>query len=223
MFTRIHPVASRLASVTAVLLLIGGGIGALHPTSHPARAQAQVPPSPGQSAKEFQDLLLDLDDIDTLHILLPLKLTPEQMDKLMTAITTAKTDYDKKFAAITSVPLLKMADEIRATRKKAVAGTAVPTEFDDRVKTVQSEYAAKRKVLDEANIVTLSDACKAILTADQVTRCAKMETDAYKRNNRYNAKATDAQYFNAYVLDVFIGNARTAPLLKEMRAAQPGK
>ncbi len=221
MFLYNHPVVSRLSSLTAVLLLLGGGIAALHLSSHSARAQA--PPNPTQPSKAVEDLLLELDDLDTLHILLPLKLTPEQMDKLIPMFTTAKTDFDKKSAALTSAALLKMADEIRATRKKAIAGTAIPTEFDDRVKAIQMEVAGKRKELDTTNIVAVSNACKTILNADQYALCAKMETDAYKRNKRYNDKATVAQYFNAYVMDAFIANPRTIPLLKEMRAAQPEK
>ena len=223
MFLYNHPVISRLSSLTAFVLLLGGGIAALHLSSHSARAQAQVPPNPTQPSKAVDDLLLDLDDLDTLHILLPLKLTPEQMDKLIPMFTTAKTDFDKKSAALTSAALLKMADEIRATRKKAIAGTAIPTEFDDRVKAIQLEVAGKRKELDTTNIVAVSNACKTILNADQYALCAKMETDAYKRNRRYNDKATVAQYFNAYVMDAFIANPRTIPLLKEMRAAQPAK
>ena len=223
MFSHTHPCISRLTSLAAVVLLLGGGGGAVTLYLTAPAAQAQAPPTPGQPSKEVQDLLVDLDDIDALHILLPLKLTPEQIDKLIPAITASKADFDKKVAALSSAPLLKIADEIRATRKKAVAGTMVPVEFDDRIKALQLEFSGKRKELDNANIVALSDACKAILTADQVARCAKMETEAYKRNKRYNDKATDAQYFNAYVLDAFINNPRTVPLLKEMRAALPVK
>ena len=113
----------------AVLALLGGGvIGAFYLTSHSAHAQAQSRTSAGQASKEVQELLVDLDDLDTLHVLLPLKFTPEQMDKLSAAITSAKTEYDKKYTALSSAPLLKMADEIRETRKKAMAGTPVPTD-----------------------------------------------------------------------------------------------
>lgn len=221
MFTRKHPFVSRLAPALTVVSLLVGGLGALHLSSHPARAQA--PTNSGQSAKEVQDLQLALDDIDTLHVLLPLKLTPVQMDKLVAAISTAKAEYEKKLPALSNAPLLKMADEIRDMRKKAIAGTPVPSTFDDRIKGIQADFDAKRLELNTANILAVSNACKPILNADQIALCAKMEIDAYKRNKRYNDKATDAQYFNAYVVDVFIGNPRVMPLLKEMRAAQPGK
>jgi hypothetical protein len=221
MFTRIPPIVSRLTSLMAVVSLLGAGVVALHLTSPAARAQAAT--GSGLQPKEVQDLLTDLDDLDTLHVLLPLKFTPEQTDKLVAAIAAAKTDFDKKSLPLTSVPLLKMAAEIRETRKKALAGTPVPAAFDDRIKALQTEVIAKRKELDAANIVALSAVCKGILTADQVALCSKMEIDAYKRNKRYNDKATDSQYFNAYVLDVFLGNPRTIPLLQELKAAQAGK
>lgn len=223
MFTRIHPVVSRLTSLMAALSVLGAGVAAFYPTSHPAGAQGQAPAISTQPSKEVQELQTDLDDLDTLHVLLPMKFTPEQMDKLSAAITSAKADYDKKYMALSSAPLLKMADEIRETRKKAIAGTMVPTTFDDRIKGIQADFNAKRTALDTANIVALGAACKAIMTPDQIALAAKMEVDAYKRNKRYSDKATDAQFFNAYVLDVFVSNPRTVPLLKEMRAAQAGK
>ena len=223
MFTRNQTVIAHLTSLAAVLSLLGSGIAALHLASPSAHAQTPAPPVPAQSVKEAADIQLALDDIDTLHILLPLKLTLEQMDKLAAAITSAKTAYEKKSAALSTAPLLKMADEIRDIRKKAIAGAPIPTTFDDRIKGIQADYNAKRLELDTANIVAVSGACKPILTPDQIALCTKMEIDAYKRNKHYNDKASDTQYFNAYVVDVFIGNPRLVPLLKEMRAAQPAK
>ncbi|MCW3100503.1 MAG: hypothetical protein JWL77_6121 [Chthonomonadaceae bacterium] len=223
MFTRIHPAVSRLTSLMAAMSVIGAGGLAFYLTAHPAGAQGKAAPDSGQPSKEVQELQVDLDDLDTLHVLLPMKFTPEQMDKLVAAISSAKADYDKKYAALSSAPLLKMADEIRETRKKAIAGTTIPSTFDDRVKGIQADFNTKRVELDTANIVSLGAACKAIMNPDQIALCTKMEIDAYKRNKRYSDKATDAQFFNAYVLDVFVGNPRTVPLLKEMRAAKAGK
>lgn len=223
MFTRIHPVVSRLTSVMAALSVIGGGVVASYLTSHPARAQGQTAPTSAQTSKDVLELQTALDDLDALHVLLPLKLTSEQMDKIAAAITSAKTDYDKQRLALSSAPLLKMADEIRETRKKAIAGTPVPGAFDVRIQGLQADFNTKRVDLDTKNLVALSAVIKPILTADQVTQCAKMEIDAYKRNKRYNEKTTDVQFFNAYVLDVFIGNPRAVTLLKEMRAAKGDK
>jgi hypothetical protein len=223
MFTRIHPAVSRLTSLMAAISVLGAGGLAFYFTAHPAGAQGQAATDSGQTSKEVQALQVELDDLDTLHVLLPMKFTPEQMDKLVAAISSAKADYDKKYAALSSAPLLKMADEIRETRKKAIAGTAIPTTFDDRVKGIQADFNTKRVELDTNNIVALSAVVKPIFTADQIALCTKMEIDAYKRNKRYSDKATDAQFFNAYVLDVFVGNPRTVPLLKEMRAAKGGK
>ncbi|MCW3054963.1 MAG: hypothetical protein JWN14_4133 [Chthonomonadales bacterium] len=223
MFTRIHPVVARLTSVMVALSVIGGGVLASYLTSHPARAQGQAAPTSAQPSKDVQELQTALDDLDALHVLLPLKLTAEQMDKIAAAITSAKTDYDKQYAALSGGSLLKMADEIRETRKKAIAGTPVPAAFDTRIQGLQAEFNTKRVDIDTKNLVALSDVNKPVLTADQIAVCAKLEVDAYKRNKRYNEKTTDAQFFNAYVLDVFIGNPRAVTLLKEMRAAKGDK
>lgn len=217
MFIRLHPIALRLTSLAAVITLLGGAV--LYSTSHPANAQATTSTF-AQQPKEVQDLLTDLDDLDTLHVLLPLKLSGDQMEKLATAITTAKADYDKKSLPLTSTPLLKMADEIRETRKKALAGTPIPSTFDDRIRGIQEDVSKKRTEYENAGLSSLSTAVKAILSAEQISTAAKLEIDAYKRNKRYNDKATDGQYFNAYVLDVFLANARTPQLLREMKTAQ---
>jgi len=224
MFTRIHPVVARLTSVMAVLSVVGGGgVVASYLTSHPARAQGQTAPASAQPSKDVQELQTALDDLDALHVLLPLKLTAEQMDKIAAAITSAKTEYDKQYAALSNGSLLKMADEIRETRKKAIAGTPVPAAFDTRIQGLQAELNTKRVDMDTKNLVALSGVIKPILTADQIAICAKLEVDAYKRNKRYNEKTTDAQFFNAYVLDVFISNPRAVTLLKEMRASKGDK
>ncbi len=224
MLTRKRFTLSPLAGLALAFLLVGGLTG-LHFTAHPAHAQVapQAADVPGQPPKEVQDLLTALDDLDVMHVLLPLKLTPEQMDKLATAITNAKTDYDKKATALSSAPLLKMADEIRTTRKKAISGTTIPTDFDDRVKAIQKDVSTKRKDIDTQNILSVSAVCKTILTAEQFGICVKLEKDAYKQLKRYNDQATDAQYFNAYIMDVFISNPRIVPLLKEMKVAQTPK
>lgn len=220
MFTRIHPTVSRLTSLVIALALLGGA-PTLHMTSRPAQAQAQTSAQtgPAQQPKEVKDLIDAIDDLDLLHVLQPLKLTGEQADKLAAAITAAQAEYDKKSLPLTSVPLLKMADEIRQTRAKALTGTPVPVAFDDRIKGLQTDVSNKRKELDAANVTALGATCKTILSAEQFATCVKLETEAYKRNKRYNEKATDLQYFNAYVLDVFISNPRIVPVLKDMHAA----
>ena len=224
MFTRMRPLLSPIASLAAAGLLLGG-LMSLHFTSRPAHAQAppQAADASGLTPKDTQELITDLDDMDVLHVLLPVKLTPEQMDKLATTITDAKADYDKRVAALTNPPLAKLADEIRSTHEKALRGTMTSADFDERVKVMQKTFVAKRQVLDNENIGRLGPQCKTIVTAEQFAVCVKLEKDAYKQMQKYNEKSSDNQYFNAYVTDVFISNPHIVALLKEMKAAQTPK
>ena len=86
---------------------------------------AQMPQNPGETGKPSGEVLAlfdMIDDIDWLRNLNPLKLKSEQITRMIAAITTVKTDYDKKAAALATTRVVKVAEEIRATKKKVLAG-----------------------------------------------------------------------------------------------------
>ena len=195
-------------------LLAGGRFG--------GQAQAQTAakgatPGPSATEKEIGALTDALDDIDRLRSLTPLKLTPAQLDSLAATITTAQNGYHIRLTAL-SAPVLALADEIRATRRKALAGGAIPPEFDAKMIKIRDDYNKKTTDLQTQSLASLSAKLKTILSADQIDAAVKLTKEAFKKRGR-ELQGTDDQIFNRYVLDQFIGNAQLVPLLKEMRAA----
>ena len=164
-------------------------------------------------------LVVDLDDILTLRAVTPLKLQSEQMDKLVTALTAAHTDYDAKVNALGTSIYGTSATEIRDVKKAALAGGAIPKDFEDRMRKNQTDFLAQRDALNTANIKAVAAACKAVLTDQQVAVATKLERDQWDKDHPTAKDATDAQLYNLYCVDLFISNPRIVPLLKEMRAA----
>src|SRR5947207_1203347 len=97
----------------------------------PLRAQNDsIPP-------EVTALFDDISDIDKLRILNPLKLTADQIDKLVDAIGKSQKEYNKALADAAVPPIKDIAKEIKETRQKMLGGDPIPKEFDDKVKKLQ--------------------------------------------------------------------------------------
>lgn len=209
-FTRI-----RLLTMGASLCLLSTiCVSALLRTDS-ARAQD---PNGGGSASATA-IVSDLDDIDRLRVLNPLKLTPDQMDKLIAALTAAQADYDKKVNALGASLLAPTAGEVRTMKKQVLGGAAIPKEFDDKIKKLQADFLKQRDGLNAENIQRVSGVCKVILTEKQAADATKQERDAWEVDHpSAKSKATDAQLFNLFVVDTFISYSRIIPLLKEMKA-----
>ncbi len=169
--------------------------------------------------KATLDLVNDLNDIHYLQDLYPLKLTPEQLNKMIAAITSAQETYTKKVNALAADRVDKMADEIRAVKRKALAGEKVPADFDARMKQASDDFIAKRAQLNLNNIAAVASALRAILTPDQIAAAVKITRDV-EGSKVQGDKTTDAQWFNLYVTEVVIGYPQIVPLLKEMRTAK---
>ena len=180
-----------------------------------ARAQEQNPPGASSAAA----IVNDLDDIDRLRVLNPLKLTSDQMDKLIAALTAAQADYDKKVNALGATLLAPNAEEVRTTKRQVLGGAPVPKEFDDKIKKLQSDFLKQRDGLNAENIQRVSGVCKVILTEKQTAEATKQERDVWEAAHPNTKKSSDAQLFNLFVVDTFISYPRIVPLLKEMKAA----
>ena len=174
----------------------------------------------GLDKAAVQQLLDELDDIDLMRSLTPLKLTGEQIDKLVSTISDAQTAYDKKIAELNSSTIGKMADEIHKRHKDAVSGAAASKAFDDKVKALIADSGAKREKVNTDNLVQMTGACGKIVTADQKKIAAQLEKDTFAKLGRPMSKDNkDDQYFNQYVVDIFINYRRIVPLLKAMKSA----
>jgi len=172
-----------------------------------------------KSKAEAAAIVADLDDIERLRALNPLKLEPDQLDKLVAALTKAQTEYDTKINTLGMSIFGSSAAEARDVKKQALVGTPIPKDFDDKVKRLQTEFLKQRDTINTNNITHVADLCKMVLTDKQVAVATKLERDQWEKDHPDIKNATDAQLYNLYCLDVFISGSRTVALLKEMRAA----
>jgi hypothetical protein len=187
--------------------------------SHCALAQAGANGAP--ASKVTLQLFDDLDDIDRLRSLNPLKLTAAQLDKMIAAITAAKEAYDKQIADLAAEQVKAMADEIHDVKRKMLTGGKIPKDFDDKVKKASLGFIAARDKLDADNLVKLADVMHEIFTPEQIVMAIKLSKAAATATNK-STEGADNLWLNYYVKEIIIGYPRMLPLLKEMRDAVSG-
>ncbi len=162
----------------------------------------------------------ELDDIDFSRSINPLKLTTEQIDKLTTTVQDAKIAYDKKLDDLSSKSVTPLADDIHKRHKESVKGAAASKNFDDSVKSMMTDFYAKKEKLDGENLLAMVTACAKIITPAQQKIAAQLEKDTLvKLGRKLDPANTTDKYFNLYVLDVFISYRRIVPLLKDIKAS----
>ena len=182
----------------------------------PARAQEKE-----KAGADVAQLLVDVNDIDYLRPLIPLKLTTGQMDKMAAAITASQAAYEKRLKAIAGPALAKLADSIHDVKQKALKGEPIPPDFDSYTQAAEKQLISSRAKLDQETIVILSATLEDILTPEQVKIAANLDKNAQIRLKKVPAttQKTEAQWFASYVTDAVFTVPRIVPLLKEMRAA----
>jgi hypothetical protein len=190
-------------------------------------AQGQSAPGPNAPDRNSSDspspdvaiLREDLTDIDHLRFLSPLKLTPDQLDRLIAALETARAEYDRKVKELAEPLMRSMSDEIRAVKRQALAGSDPPKEFDDKVRKMEADFLKKRAEVNNQNLAKLGTKFREIVTDQQAETAMKLAKDSATQGGK-DAKGSDAQWINFYVLNVFLdNNPRIVPLLKELRKA----
>jgi hypothetical protein len=198
--------------LTPVLL----ALAALSYTPHGAPAQG---PQTETVPKEVLVLLDDLSDIDKLRVLNPLKLTEDQLGKIVDVINKARATYLQKVTAVTVPPIRDMAKEIKELRKKLLTGGDVPADFDKRVKKIQDDYVTRRETEVTNALKSLSTSIKSILTSSQYEKAISLAKNFTKQDGKPTLKGTDEQFFNFYVKGVFIDYAGIVALLEDMKKA----
>jgi hypothetical protein len=216
----------RLISLAITSVLLTGGIvgGVLMGPVKNAEAKA------GQEAKSSTDsqkltdnqkLWEELDDIDWMHDLGPLKLTPEQIDKMIALLEQANTKLAQDVNDLTTNTIGQVAADIHTEHKDALSGTPIPKEFDTKVQEKVGNFFARRKTVINQLIEHMSDAFSKVLTEDQKKIMIKLGKDYFtKMGNKPGPNDTDDTFYNLYVTNVFINKyPRIVPLLKEVKAS----
>ncbi len=208
----------RQTSLTAsvgMLLLVGGCLPAVR-ALEPARARQEpigVPP------KEVAAIVADLDDITGMRPLLPLKLTVEQLDNMVTILVAARVVYDRDISQMPGPILSKITDDIRAVKKAALRGEPIPKDFDEKIKKADRELLVKRDKINGKNLANVCDRLQKILTPEQF-KTAVAYDKASKPARATLLEGTDDQWFASFVVDTLLNNPRIVPVLRLMREAK---
>jgi hypothetical protein len=174
-----------------------------------------------QDAQREAGAILDaVNDIDKLRVIMPLKLSGSQIDKIVDAIVKGRAAFNKEIEQGATQPPTKMADEIKRVKAAALTGAPIPKDFDERIKKMEDAFLEKRKAAENTALKALSDAVRAVLTPAQI----KSASDSAKAAAEELAggsplKGTEAQWFNYYVLNVLIRYDRIDLLLGEVKSA----
>lgn len=192
-------------------------------SSLPVRAQQTPPPAVTKAAKDNAAIMDDWADLGTLRVLTPLKLTPAQIDKLIAIIGETEVEHNQKMVNVFTASLQKIAPDIRAAKKKALAGEDVPAELADRLKKGMEAHLdavgqKKQEELTMSTLKTFSPKVKALFNAAQVKTAAKLAQEEQEKIAK-GSNGTETQWFNYYVQRVFMGYPRIVPLLKELKGA----
>ncbi len=199
------------------LFLLMGGVGLSSRMARHSKRQ-QNPPAQNTLPKDVQDLMMDFDDIGELRALTPLKLTPEQIDKIVEYVGAGQAEYNKKNADLLTTTIRSMGDTIKRAKKEALQGK--PAQGEEQVVKAMNVMLPKRSSL-EVNIMTvMSDKVIAILTPKQQEAMAKVARDAQGKNSKDNIST--AQYCKLYVYRVLAGYARSVTILNELKAEAEG-
>ncbi len=166
--------------------------------------------APGDAAELFDSL----DDIDHLNVLIPLKLSSDQLDLLITAVSSSEQTYTRKYRMISVAEVRRQSELIRTTKKKALVGDHISDDFIKQMNVLLQKRVAERTQLNTDTLKSLSTTIRRILNEEQISIAAKQERGAQEKLGKHG---TDSQMLNAFVQDVFIGYPRTVPLLKELR------
>src|SRR6185437_14245466 len=94
-----------------------------------------------------------------------------------------QTEYDAKVNALGASIFGPTASEVRDVKKAALAGSAIPKAFDDKMRKLQEDFFKQRDDLNTANIKAVSAACKAVLTEKQVATATKLERDQWNKDH----------------------------------------
>jgi hypothetical protein len=183
------------------------------------QAKAQDP-ARALADKASQDALLDeITDIDVLRSITPLKLTGDQIDKLIVAIQQTHDEYDKRMTEIGLAALAPLADEIHAKHKDMLKGGEPGKDLDEKIKKALLSIEGKRDGILRDSYLFLTGTLQTVLTKDQKAIAVQMEKDSMmKIGNKPNPNNKDMQYLTAYAVDVLINCRRITPLLKLLKA-----
>lgn len=203
-------------SVTSVLVAgwVTGGV-LMGPVKNAAAKAGQA----DKNSVENQKLWDELDEIDWMRDLAPLKLAPEQIDKMIPLLDKANTVFEQNVNELSTNTIGQIAADIHMEHKDALGGTPIPKEFDTKVEEKLKNYYERRDAVATQNRAHMCDAFEKILTPDQEKIAIKLSKAYFvKMGKTPGPKDTDDTFYALYVNNVFVTKyPRIVPLLKQIK------
>jgi hypothetical protein len=200
----------RLIRGLAIAGLMALMIGAL-----PRQGSAQSDFIPAEVIALFRDI----DDVDKLRVLNPLKLSAQQLEKIIAEVRQHQETYNRRLADSVVPPIRSIARDIKETRRKLLTGGDVPKDFDEKVKKLQADYIKRRDQEDRDTLKSLSDKIRAILSEEQVKKAVELAKTLTQKDGKPTLRGSDAEFFNYYVMMTFVVYPRIVPLMEDMKRA----
>lgn len=191
------------------------GVAALMIGALPRQGTAQSDFIPAEVIALFRDI----DDVDKLRVLNPLKLSAQQLEKIIAEVKQHQETYNRRLADSVVPPIRSIARDIKETRRKLLAGGEVPKDFDEKVKKLQADYIKRRDQEDRDTLKSLSDKIRAILSEEQVKKAVELAKTLTQKDGKPTLRGSDAEFFNYYVMMTFVVYPRIVPLMEDMKRA----
>jgi hypothetical protein len=172
-----------------------------------ARAQDE----PGRQADA---VLQDIADIDAAVLLSTIKLSAEQLKRLVPGLKAIQADHNARVAKAANAAMQMIAADVKAARRAALAGTPPGKSLMDRAKKAADDFKKVREREDNTTLGRLSSEFRKVVTPEQIALGAKWGRAQFK-----SSEGDDVQFFNVWILKAVMGSPRSMALLEEMQSA----
>ena len=199
----------------AVLLFAASSLAAPAAFAQKDAAPPAAPPADSVPA-DVQKTLIDIGDLSLLRALLPVKLTPSQIDKILTPLQALQTEGAAR-RKTNETALRALSAEVAKARDAALkTGETVPADIEAKIVKAFAEadkrYAeAKKAAIDRVLPVVQNN-----LTAEQKTVIKNYVEEKMLQGKKFSAKAKPDAIENAaleiYIDRIFLDD-RSIPVL----------
>lgn len=168
-----------------------------------------------KTAENAKDLLQKIEDLQELAYLSPLKLTDDQVQKLIPLLKKLKISYDSDMDKVGAAHLNPLSDEISRAWQNGLLSQTPADSVNHDINTALEAILKDRHKRNLENIGAASTAVQAMLTPHQVDIAVQIVQKLPENADR-SPKASQSQWFNLWVGEGLLSYGRIVPLLESM-------
>lgn len=183
-----------------------------------AQESPQKPTTPQQEKADLERLLLALAEINWFYNVQPLKLSSEQVAKLIEANKKAFSRLEELFQT-EAKELKAQREEILRVREEAAKGKPVPKEFIDKIKELEKKAIKRRQELRLEVVRGIGKELKPIFTEEQLQYMVKRGKEVLTEMKFSTEGIKEDQLYWFFVENVFL-TEQASTLLKELQKSE---